>query len=189
MWPWEHLAVGYLCFSAYVHLRYRQSPGARATVVLAVATQLPDLVDKPLAWTFAVLPSGTSLAHSVLVAVPVVAAAWLVAARVGAPEMGAALATGWFSHLLGDVAFNAVAGSGFSVGVLLWPVVPAVGGARVDFLTMVATLFADFTAFLATPRGRLYLAVDGLLFAAAAVIWFLDGRPGLPDVWSRMRSA
>ena len=35
MWPWEHVAVGYLLYSAYVHLRYGESPGKLPTFAVA----------------------------------------------------------------------------------------------------------------------------------------------------------
>lgn len=70
MWPWEHLAVGYIGYSLSVRLAGRGVPRPRPVVALAVGTQFPDLVDKPLSWTLGVLPSGHSLAHSLFAALP-----------------------------------------------------------------------------------------------------------------------
>ena len=64
MWPWGHLAVGYLVYSGLSRWRFGRLPGSVATLAVALGTQLPDLVDKPLAWTVNVLASGRSLAHS-----------------------------------------------------------------------------------------------------------------------------
>jgi len=70
MWPWGHLAVGYVAFSVFVRFRLGRQPSGHAALALAVATQLPDLIDKPLAWQFGLLSSGISVAHSILVGVP-----------------------------------------------------------------------------------------------------------------------
>jgi hypothetical protein len=49
MWPWGHLAVGYLLSAGAAYLRDHSSPRGLAVVALAAGTQLPDLLDKPLA--------------------------------------------------------------------------------------------------------------------------------------------
>ena len=72
MFPWEHAAVAYLLYAGYARWHDGTAPGGWAVLVVLVASQLPDLIDKPLAWQFGLLPSGRSLAHSVFVAVPVV---------------------------------------------------------------------------------------------------------------------
>jgi len=68
MWPWGHLAVGYLLWSVLVRDRRFRPPTGAETLLLAVGTQFPDAVDKPLAWSLGVLPNGRSLAHSVFLA-------------------------------------------------------------------------------------------------------------------------
>jgi hypothetical protein len=72
MWPWEHVVVGYLAYSAVSHAVAGRAPSGRAAIAVAFAALLPDLVDKPLAWGLGVLPSGRSFAHSLVVAVPTV---------------------------------------------------------------------------------------------------------------------
>lgn len=62
--------VGYVAYSAFKRLRTGQAPTQWNALVLAVATQTPALIDKPLAWQFGVLSSGVSAAHSLLVGVP-----------------------------------------------------------------------------------------------------------------------
>jgi len=71
MWPWGHLAVSYVAYSAFERLRGAGAPSQRNAFVLAVVTQVPDLVDKPLAWQFDVMKRGVSIAHSLLVGVPI----------------------------------------------------------------------------------------------------------------------
>ena len=50
--PWGHLAIGYLCLSLAIRARWRVPPQGPAVIAVAIGTQLPDLIDKPLAWTF-----------------------------------------------------------------------------------------------------------------------------------------
>jgi hypothetical protein len=56
MWPPGHLAVAYLLVSWGRRIRGDSPVTAGTMLALAVASQLPDLLDKPLAWVFA-LPS------------------------------------------------------------------------------------------------------------------------------------
>ena len=49
MWPWEHLAFGYVLYSLGVRTLRGRTPRGPPVLVLAVATQVPDLLDKPLA--------------------------------------------------------------------------------------------------------------------------------------------
>lgn len=121
MWPFGHFAVGYLAF-AVARLAWTDGRPADWTTlaVLIVATQLPDLVDKPLSF-YGVLPSGRSLGHSALVFGVVVGA--LVAARRGRPtERDAALAIGYGTHLAGDAYGALLAGRYDTARYLLWPV-------------------------------------------------------------------
>lgn len=132
----------------YRPLRARRTAGdgtlaGPAVLALGVGTRLPDLVDEPLAWSFALLPSGRTLAHSA----PVTAAVLLVAARrdrEGPPDdagggtrrvgrrrlvpsrrVGVAFSIGYASHLLSDLPPDVLVGDAASAGFLLRPVVPA----------------------------------------------------------------
>lgn len=181
MFPWEHLAVAYLCYSLSVRVVRSRPPATAEAWAVAFGSQLPDLVDKPLAWTFDLLSSGVSLGHSVFVAVPVSLAAVVVARRRGVDAVGAAFALGYLSHLPTDVLYPLAFGGPITPAVLLWPVV--VGGAPET-----GGLFANasyylwrFVARLGTPRGGVYLLAETALIAAAAVGWRVDGCPGLPS--------
>src|SRR6056297_3615611 len=98
MWPWGHAVVGYLAYSGTTHVGWKRPPSHAATVALLFGTQFPDLVDKPLAWSLGVLPSGRSLAHSTLTAVLLVCVLYVVFARRRA--VVGAFALGYASHLL-----------------------------------------------------------------------------------------
>ncbi|WP_227377258.1 metal-dependent hydrolase [Haladaptatus halobius] len=169
MWPWEHLGFGYLAYSLVVHRLRGRPPNGREVVVLAVATQLPDVVDKPLAWTVSVLPSGRSLAHSVLIATLVVALVTMYCRRTG---RGGALAfgVGYFSHLVGDAYGPALAGEYAYLSFLLWPALPVAADDEPSFA-------AHFEELLSIG----FSASEFLLAAVTILIWVSDGVPGLSE--------
>jgi len=172
MWPWGHLGVGYLLLVAFARLDRRRPTGGEA-IAVGIGTQLPDLVDKPLAWTLALLPNGRSLGHSLLVAVVLVALVWLACRRFDRSTAGVAFGIGYLSHLFGDGLYHALAGEWYYLGFLGWPLVPPVSyGTDKSFL-------AHFAAFELTPRTGFELAVFGL----AVLLWVSDGMPGLS--WAR----
>lgn len=179
MWPWEHLAVGYLVYSAYSRRRWGRPPTTRAAVVVAVAAVFPDLVDKPLAWWLGVLPGGRSLAHSLLVAGPVVLAVLAVGRRLDERPASVAFAVGFLSHLAGDVVYPLVVRGELRAGFLFWPVVPVEDGDATSALPHLQDLAGAFLEFLATPRGTLYLLGDVVLLGLAVFVWVLDGTPGV----------
>jgi len=181
MWPWEHLAVGYLAYSLLARLLTGEGPGDRDAVVLVVATQLPDLVDKPLAWWLAVLPSGLSLAHSLVVGLPVCLLVVALARRLGDSRVGLAYCVGYGSHLAGDAVYPLLTGGHLRLSFLAWPLVDQPPTRAPGFLTQVFYFLGEFRAFLGTPRGRLYALVEVGLLVVALAVWVSDGYPGLSD--------
>jgi len=183
MWPWEHVAFAYLLASTYTHWRLGRSPGEYAAIGVVLASQLPDLVDKPFAWVLGVLPGGQSLAHSLFVAIPFVLLTLAVArsrTSPGARVAGAAVSIAYLSHLVGDVIYPLATGHGIQVRFLFWPLLPVGGGAtHPDVLAYVAHLAGAFLGFLSTPLGLLYLALEVGLLAAGLLRWLRDGTPGL----------
>jgi len=179
MWPWEHLAFGYLCYSLGGRaVGRRDRPTDREAYALVVATQFPDLVDKPLAWTFDILPSGISLAHSLAFAVPFCLLAAALARRRGVPGVDAAVAVGYGSHLAGDGLYPFLTGGEIATSFLFWPFGARPPIEETAFLVEVSRLFASFRAFLVTPRGQAYLVVEGAVLALTLVLWTRDGWPG-----------
>ncbi len=170
MWPWGHAAVGYLLYTAYRRSRFDLRPHGVAVVALAVGTQFPDLIDKPLAWQFAILPNGRSFGHSLLIAALLLVVAWLVATRIDANESVVAFGIGYLGHLFGDALYPALAGEFYYVGFLGWPLIPAIEYdlAEGGFLTHL----------LALDLGPTALFELGLTVVAVA-LWYRHGLPGL----------
>jgi len=187
VWPWEHVALAYVLLSAYARLVEGSPPDTGVAVAAGAGAVLPDLVDKPLAWTFGILPSGTSLAHSLLVAVPALLLLRWVAARRGRARLWAGFAVGYLSHLLGDVVYEPLLGGPVSAEFLLWPLIPARPSPPRGLFRYTSEYLAVFLQFLSTPRGLLYLGLDLLLLGAAVALWVADGAPGLPRPAARPR--
>lgn len=182
MWPWGHLAAGYLLYSVASRLVVDDWPRGAPTVLVLFGTQAPDLVDKPLAWTLGVLPTGRSLGHSVVVAAVVLPALWWVAASRDARPLAAAFSLGYLAHLLTDALYPLLALDVEHLTFLAWPLVsqPTPDESY--------GILAYFLTLEPTPE----LLFEGVLTALAAVVWYADGRPGLTTVRSwptRLRAA
>ena len=169
MLPWAHAAFGYLLYRTAVRFRTGGPPGEWPVLALAVGTQFPDLIDKPLSWTFALLPTGRSLSHSVFSLLVVVLGAVAVARWAGRESVGAAFAAGYVSHVLGDVLHPVVSGDFAAVTWLLWPVVP------VDAEEFDKGFVEFFASLTLTP----WLLFGLVLTAVGLVTWRTDGYPGL----------
>jgi len=100
--PLEHFLLAALPLSAYAAVRYRRPPRGHTLLLILLATQLPDLVDKPLAWTFGVLPSGRMFAHSLVISVPLLSLACVVAGRRGWGRPAVVFSLAYLSHIAGD---------------------------------------------------------------------------------------
>ncbi|WP_265110662.1 metal-dependent hydrolase [Halosolutus halophilus] len=136
MFPLGHLAFAYLWYVAYAVLARRPLPVRWALVPLAIGSQLPDLLDKPLAYG-GVLASGRSVGHSLLITALLVGfvsgGAHALRRRTPAHsrthQLGAvapaAFGVGYLSHLVGDSLGPLLAGIHADLTFLLWPVLPA----------------------------------------------------------------
>ena len=169
MWPWGHLAVGYLCYRGWCATRGTSPLRGSVLVVLAVSTQLPDLIDKPLAWELGFLATGRSLAHSLVVGLPILFLLWWLLADNC--QYWVALTIGYLTHLAGDGIQPILAGEYNSLAYLGWPLV------RIPEADVQVSV--GIVEFLVTPEVTTgYLAQWGLL-VVAAVLWAADGFPGL----------
>ena len=70
MFPIEHFLVAFLPVLMYVLVIDRRLPTVRLVAVAFIGSQFPDLVDKPLAYQFGLIPSGRVFMHSLPIALP-----------------------------------------------------------------------------------------------------------------------
>lgn len=180
MWPWEHLAVGYLLYWGLVRLRRdRERVTGPAAIAVAFGTQFPDLVDKPMAWVFGIFPSGVSVAHSVFTATLVSLLVLVAARRVDSPRVGVAFGVGYLSHLPADLLYPILLGEEPLLSAFLWPLATAEGSVRQGFLENFGYYLLRFLEFLTTTRGLLYLSAELFLLLSALLVWIVDGCPGV----------
>ncbi|EMA58514.1 metal-dependent hydrolase, partial [Halorubrum lipolyticum] len=133
--------------------------------------QLPDLIDKPLAWTFGLIPSGRSLAHSLVFLAGLSVIVWLLATRSGRrPEAGAFL-VGYLTHVLADVLPAALAGEWAKLGTLLWPITPV--------FRYPDELDRSIIGFFLELRPAELVSLELGVTIVAFALWVVDGAPGI----------
>jgi hypothetical protein len=186
MFPWGHLAVGYLTYTVLTKVWAGRAPASVPTVALAVGTQFPDLVDKPLGWWFGVY-DGRAVGHSLPVAVAVCVGLVYLARRYDRQDVAAAFSVGVFTHLAGDASDALVTGNLREASFLLWPVLAPPSYPKdslVDhlgaWLVQGRILAQSSPTALLESRFGFQLA----MFVLLVVIWAMDGFPGVGTVWS-----
>ncbi|ELY55129.1 metal-dependent hydrolase [Natronolimnohabitans innermongolicus] len=180
MWPWEHAIMGYLVYSLFARVYYRESPGGLDAFAAVFASVLPDLIDKPLAWEFGVFDAGYALGHSIFFAIPLSIAVGALARSSDRPRAGVAFALGYLLHLPADVVDGYVRDGAFNVWIMLWPLgreqVPDHGHGH-GFVEQFAVLFGRYQQELLSGDPSTYILVQMGMLAAAAGIWLYDGAP------------
>ncbi|ELZ44903.1 hypothetical protein C464_12865 [Halorubrum coriense DSM 10284] len=134
MLPLGHLAFAYLWYVPYAAVRTRRLPAQLALVPLAIGSQFPDMIDKPLAY-LGILPYGRSLAHSVFAFALCSLTLWWVGHQLRDRWQAdsriewvrrvtpAAFVLGYASHLIGDSYRFLLAGEFWSARFLVYPLV------------------------------------------------------------------
>jgi hypothetical protein len=143
---------------------------------VGLGTQFPDLIDKPLAWSFAVLPYGRSLGHSLFTLGVLLLVLRIVFRYPGQEALSTAFGLGYVSHLFGDGIGAIVSGDLRGLGYLLWPVTDVPSGDTRSFVEF-------FLALEPTPL----MLVGFVLTIAAGVVWVYDGMPGVKDLYAEYR--
>lgn len=179
MWPWEHLALGYVLYSLLGHAVDRTSPTDIGAVAVAVGTQLPDLVDKPLSWILGVTETGYSVGHSLFVAPVVCLAAVALGRRYSDRRIGGALAVGYLSHLFADVVYPLFLGRGLAPSVVLWPAVEQPpSDSHLGFVTLVTRYLVRYGRQMAALDYTPYVLFQFCLGLFVLLLWLYDGTPG-----------
>jgi hypothetical protein len=133
--PLGHLTFAYLWYVLYAVVGTHRLPARLALIPLALGSQFPDLIDKPLAY-LGVLRYGRSLAHSLFTFTICLFCVWWLSARLrgrwtatSQPERlrsvtPTAFAVGYASHLLGDTYQFLLAGDFWAARFLVYPLFP-----------------------------------------------------------------
>lgn len=182
MWPWGHLAFGYVLYSIYTHLWNRKAPSGRLVLVLAFSTQLPDLVDKPLSWTFDIFPSGYSIAHSIFVAIPVTIGLLGATWYINRSEIGIAFGIGYGSHLFSDLLV-AILTSGATVGRVLWPLITQPPYEQtLSFSQRIIYYLVRYSISILRGENLMIFLIQFTFVFAALSLWAYDGFPGFNEI-------
>ncbi|WP_409348414.1 metal-dependent hydrolase [Natronorarus salvus] len=177
MMPWEHVIIGYIAYSVVVHLVYRDSPTAGETVVVVIASVLPDAIDKPLAWEFGVFAGGYALGHSVFFAVPLALVVGALASRLGRPRIGVAFAIGYLLHLPFDVLPGFLREGELKIDRLLWPVRERGGSPGAGFREELIENVVPYARAILEPDPSPYALVLFGTLLLVALLWVYDGMP------------
>ncbi|NGM68519.1 metal-dependent hydrolase [Natronolimnobius sp. AArcel1] len=176
MLPPGHFGVAYLLYSLYAHGRFRRAPGAEPALAVLIGSQFADLIDKPL-WWLGVFPTGRDLAHSLFFAAALIVVVYAIGIARGRTETATAFVIAHLSHLAADIPPRALLGYPFGTEFLFWPVLPHFTFTFSErwfeppaLVETVVTPLTDSTTFL---------ALEGVLFVLALMLWYLDGCPGL----------
>lgn len=184
MMPWGHLALGYFVFTVGTRAWYRRAPEGAPTVVLAVGTQAPDLVDKPLNWWFDIY-DGRGIGHSLLVVglVSVVLLYW--AHQYDRTDLAAAFSLGAFIHLFGDAWSALLSGNLSRAAYLLWPLYPAPTYPSDSLLDHLQRWAVALRTLQRSPEMLLesQFGIQLLLLFALLAVWAIDGFPGVRTAW------
>lgn len=167
MWPWGHAAVGYIIYSLLCR-KHNTRPDANAVIILGIATQLPDLIDKTFAWVIPVLPGGRSFAHTLTVAVPVVVLVLRYGQSRGSGDIGISFGIGYLSHILGDGFATLVTDSVANTSFLLWPLL------SVPTYDTAPSVSAHISSIALTP----WFLFEVGLTAVGILLWVSDGSIG-----------
>ncbi|GAB6860733.1 metal-dependent hydrolase [Haloplanus litoreus] len=184
MMPWGHLAIGYLVYTVVTRVRGHRAPDGAPTLVLAVATQLPDLVDKPLNWWFDVF-DGRGIGHSLLTVTAVCVLVAFVAHRYDRRELAGAFSLGLYSHLLADTWRSLLAGEFGQAAFLLWPLFPTPTYPKDSLFDHVDAWLAHLQTLQSSPATLLTggFGIQLVLVVVLFGIWALDGFPGVKTLW------
>lgn len=182
MWPWEHVIVGYVVYSLFSHLVYREGPNGAAALAVVFAALLPDLLDKTLSWQFGVFPGGYAIGHSVFVAIPVSILVGALTHRLGRPRVGLAFGAGYLLHLPSDVIPDYPRYGRFPVERVLWPLEQAEGEHGQGLISGFLEAFVPFAYQLFTLDPSPELAFQLGLMGGAFLLWTYDGMPVLREL-------
>lgn len=180
MFPWEHLALGYICWSVFARLAYNEPSGDWAALVAVFGSQFPDLLDKPLSWWLELFPSGYSIGHSIFLVPVFVGAVYVLARWRGRRRLAFAFGIPHLSHLVSDVFYPIVLMRGPALRRIIWPLGTR-EASRTHLNAIELGLIYVRQTFAGVASGEfLFLVVfEFVLLGVAFLLWWWDGFPGL----------
>lgn len=191
MMPWEHVFVGYIGYSLFAHGVYRESPTGVETLAVGLASLLPDLIDKPLAWEYGVFASGYAIGHSLLFVLPLaIGVGWIASSR-GRPRIGWAFGLGIILHPIGDVVPASITEGSVQLGMLLWPLRRGGGGYEAGFVGEFRVNLAEYLRWmsrqLASGDPDRYLFIVFGVGIVGVSLWIYDGMPVARETFHALR--
>ena len=184
MLPWGHFGVAYLVYSLYARGRFRRPPRPEPALAVVFGSQFADLIDKPLAWWLGILPSGRSLAHSLVFAAVLIVVVYAAALALERVETATAFVIAHLSHLLADLPPRLFLGYPFNAEFLFWPFLPQPAFAYGDRLFEPPAVVEFVVTPLTDPF--VFSVFQIALFGLALALWYVDGCPGLQYVRARL---
>lgn len=118
-------------------------------------TQLPDLIDKPLSWSFNVLPSGRSLGHSILFAALCGIIVWYVGQRYSQRTEAGAPFSGHLLHLIADMIPHVITVHWAKLSSLSWPLLPVYQYSGESERGSISYLFSDLDLYSAASQSEI----------------------------------
>ncbi|WP_071933148.1 metal-dependent hydrolase [Halodesulfurarchaeum formicicum] len=180
MWPWGHLAFAYLTYRGWSHLRGRAAIAGGTLGVLVLGALAPDLVDKPLAWTLSILPSGRSLAHSLLTAGALGAGSVLLLRNPGRRRQAGVFLFGYVGHIVADAVPDLVAGDPEALFFWNWPFAPHPTLSNdYSFVGQLFELGDQLRLLVAGEFSALgWVGIELVFVLVVGLLWLFDGAPG-----------
>ncbi|WP_440765740.1 metal-dependent hydrolase [Natronorubrum sp. DTA7] len=187
MWPWEHLAFAYVLYSLFANAVLGRSPTGREAIAVVLGSQLPDLVDKPLAWTVGITETGYSIGHSIFVAPVVCLAVYAAAAQRSDRLLAGAFALAYGSHLATDIYDPLRESSRLDPRVVLWPLESPPTGDHGGFVDHFVLYLVRYVNELLTGGVTPSVALQLGLGVAVVSLWLVDGAPIAADGYRWLR--
>lgn len=125
MTPVGHLLATAIPVLAYVLIRDRARPTRKLLFVVFFGSLFPDLIDKPLAYQWFLIPNGRAFAHSPLIAIPLSIGVLLIVRRTGHVREGVVFVFAYVAHIVADFWWLLDYPASNHYQYLLWPLVPA----------------------------------------------------------------
>lgn len=187
MMPLEHAIIGYIAFSIFVHVVYREPPTSMEAIIVILASILPDLIDKPLAWEFGFFTSGRAIAHSIFFAIPLVIAVFLIAKRREKTRLGLAFGIGYLLHLPADVIPTYLMEGEVRIDRIMWPLREESdgydAGFREEFVGNIGSYLTWLSEQIASGNPDPAVFVLGALITFGILLWAYDGMPVARDIY------